>query len=210
MTTTELFLIAMLLVFSLPWLVWRLFRTDGFAPLVVVQILSGVLLGPGVVGAAFPDAHTALFNPQVITALNGVAWWGVMMFVFTAGLELDLKAAWQNRRETGITASLALLAPLTLGMAAGALLLRTEGWLGAEGTRLQATAGIGMAAAVTALPILILFMEKLEILRQPLGQRILRYASLDDIAIWGVLAIILVDTDRMARQLAFFACFALA
>ena len=210
MTTTELFLIAMLLVFSLPWLVWRLFRTDNYAPLVVVQILSGVLLGPGVVGAAFPDAHAALFNPQVITALNGVAWWGVMMFVFTAGLELDLKAAWRNRRETGITASLALLAPLTLGMAAGALLLRTEGWLGAEGTRLQATAGIGMAAAVTALPILILFMEKLEILRQPLGQRILRYASLDDIAIWGVLAIILVDTDRMARQLAFFACFALA
>lgn len=29
-------------------------------------------------------------------------------------------------------------------------------------------------------------MEKLEILRQPVGQRILRYASLDDVAIWGV------------------------
>ena len=48
-----------------------------------------------------------------------------------------------------------------------------------------------MSCAVTALPILILFMEKLEILRQPIGQRILRYASLDDVAIWGVLALIL-------------------
>ena len=39
------------------------------------------------------------------------------------------------------------------------------------------------ACAVTALPILILFMEKLGILRRPLGQRILRYASLDDLAV---------------------------
>jgi hypothetical protein len=60
-----------------------------------------------------------------------------------------------------------------------------------------------MACAVTALPILILLMEKLEILRQPIGQRILRYASLDDIAIWGVLALILMDWERIGRQGAF-------
>ena len=59
--------------------------------------------------------------------------------------------------------------------------------------------GIGMACAVTALPILILLMEKLELLRQPIGQRILRYASLDDIAIWGVLALILMDWNRVGR-----------
>ena len=57
-----------------------------------------------------------------------------------------------------------------------------------------------MACAVTALPILILLMEKIEILRQPLGQRILRYASVDDVAIWGVLALILMDWDRVGRQ----------
>jgi Kef-type K+ transport system membrane component KefB len=66
-----------------------------------------------------------------------------------------------------------------------------------------------MACAVTALPILILFMEKLDILRRPLGQRILRYASLDDIAIWGVLALILLDWQRVGRQAAFLAVFAL-
>jgi len=63
---------------------------------------------------------------------------------------------------------------------------------------------------VTALPILILLMETLEVLRQPIGQRILRYASLDDIAIWGVLAIILLDWDRMGRQVGFLFAFALA
>ena len=39
-------------------------------------------------------------------------------------------------------------------------------------------------------------MEKLQILRQPIGQRILRYASLDDVAIRGVLASILLDWNR--------------
>jgi Kef-type K+ transport system membrane component KefB len=70
--------------------------------------------------------------------------------------------------------------------------------------------GVGMACAVTALPILILFMEKMHILRQPIGQRILRYASLDDIAIWGVLALILLDWERVGRQGMFLLGFALA
>ncbi len=60
--------------------------------------------------------------------------------------------------------------------------------------------GMGTSCAVTALPLLIPLMETLEIQRQPLGQRILRDASLDDIAIWGVLALILIDRTRAGRQ----------
>ena len=70
--------------------------------------------------------------------------------------------------------------------------------------------GIGMSCAVTALPILVLLMEKLAILRTPLGQRILRYASLDDIAIWAVLAVILAQWDRIGKQALFLAAFGLA
>ena len=68
-STVELFLIAMLIVFSVPYLIWRGLRTEYYAPLVVVQIICGILLGPGVLGAIFPDAHAAVFNPQVIGAL---------------------------------------------------------------------------------------------------------------------------------------------
>ena len=49
---------------------------------------------------------------------------------------------------------------------------------------------VAAVLAFLALPILVLLMETMAILRQPLGQRILRSASLDDIAIWGVLALI--------------------
>ena len=91
---------------------------------------------------------------------------------------------------------------------AGAALLYFPGWIGARAQHWQFMLGIGMACAVTALPILILFMEKLAILRQPLGLRILRYASLDDLAVWAVLALILLDWDRVGRQLLFLIGFA--
>lgn len=210
---TELFLLALIIIFALPYAFWRLLRTDYWAPLVVVQIIAGIVLGPGVLGAVFPAYYQTVFTPQVIGALNGIAWWAVMLFVFVAGLELDLKEAWKFRRETGLTAGLALGVPLVLGAATALLILELSdpaSWIGAKGQTWQFIAGIGMACAVTALPILILLMQKLEILRTPFGQRILRYASLDDIMIWGVLALILLDWERVGRQAAYLAGFAVA
>ena len=208
-STTEIFLVAMTLIFTIPYLIWRLGRTEYYAPLVVVQIITGILLGPGILGAAYPDYYDFVFTPSVIQLLNGIAWWAVMLFVWIAGIELDLRKAWEYRRESGITAGLALGTPLLFGSLAAAAMLTRDGWIGANATGWQFVLGIGMACAVTALPILILFMEKLNILRRPIGQRILRYASLDDIAIWGVLALILMDWERVGKQLAFLLCFAL-
>ena len=193
MNTTEIFLIAMTIIFTVPYLIWRLGRTEYYAPLVVVQIITGILLGPGILGRAFPEYYSFVFTPAVIQSLNGIAWWAVMLFVMIAGIELDLKKAWAHRRESSITAGLALGTPLLFGCGAAAVLLLNDGWIGPKALTWQFVVGIGMACAVTALPILILLMEKLEVLRQPIGQRILRYASLDDIAIWGVLALILMD-----------------
>lgn len=210
MSMTEIFLIAILLIFSLPYLIWRLGKTDYYAPLVVIQIIAGILMGPGVLGRIFPDYYQFVFNAQIIQSLNGIAWWAVMIFVMIAGIELDLKKVWEHRRESFVTGSLALGMPLLFGSIAAICLLKFDGWQGANAHSWQFVLGIGMACAVTALPILILLMEKLTILRQAIGQRILRYASLDDIAIWAVLAIILMDWTRVGRQLGFLLLFALA
>jgi len=208
MSTTEVFLIAMLIVFTAPYLIWRLGRTEYFAPLVVVQIITGILLGPGILGAAFPDYYRFVFSAPVIQSLNGIAWWAVMVFVWIAGIELDLKKAWQHRFESGVTAGLALGVPLAFGSVVAVGMLMFPGWIGAKAATWQFVLGIGMACAVTALPILILLMEKMNVLRQPIGQRILRYASVDDIAIWGVLAAILLDWARVGKQAGFLLAFA--
>jgi Kef-type K+ transport system membrane component KefB len=157
-----------------------------------------------VLGAVYPEYYDFVFNKQVIQSLNGIAWWAVMIFVWIAGIELNLGQAWKHRSETGVTAGLALGMPLALGCLAAVVLMNYHaGWIGPKGQEWQFIVGIGMSCAVTALPILILLMEKLEILRQPIGQRILRYASMDDIAIWGVLALILMDWERIGRQAGF-------
>jgi Kef-type K+ transport system membrane component KefB len=101
--------------------------------------------------------------------------------------------------------------PLLTGcVAAIGMLAWRSGWVGEAASTWQFILGIGMACAVTALPILILLMEKMGILREPLGQRVLRYASLDDLAIWAVLAIILLDWKRVGHQAAFLASFTVA
>ncbi len=209
MTTTEIFLIAMVIILGVPFAIWRLGRTEYYAPLVVIQIITGILLGPGLLGALFPSYHRFIFNPQVTLALNGIGWWSVMIFVWVAGLELDLAKAWRYKRESGITASLAFGMPLIFGCAtAVALMAWKGGWLGTGGERWQFILGIGMSCSVTALPILILLMEKLEILRQPIGARILRYASIDDVFIWALLGLVLMDWARLGRQAIFLGGFA--
>jgi len=208
MTTTETFLLALLVIFSVPYAAWRLMGRQSWTPLVIIQIIAGVVLGPGIFGKAFPEIYQFVFSKDVITALNGIAAWAVMLFVWVAGIELDLSQAWQKRGETGIVALLALAVPFAFGVGAGAFLLYTGNhWAGPRGAQWQVLLGIGMACAVTALPILVLLMDNVGILRSPLGQRILRYASLDDVAIWTMLALILVNWGQIVRQIGFLVLF---
>ena len=51
MNTSEIFLIAMSIILTVPYFIWRVGRTEYYAPLVVVQIICGILLGPGVLGS---------------------------------------------------------------------------------------------------------------------------------------------------------------
>src|SRR5512145_3139973 len=158
MSTTEIFLIAMIRIFTIPYLIWRVGKKVYYAPLLGVEILTGIVLGPGILGAAFPDYYGFVFTPQVIQSLNGIAWWAVMVFVWIAGIELDLRQAWQHRKESVITAGLALGTPLLFGCLAAAGMLMYDGWMGPKAQTWQFVAGVGMACAVTALPILILLM----------------------------------------------------
>src|SRR5512140_533945 len=141
MSTTEIFLIAMAIIFTVPYLIWRLGKTDFYAPLVVVQIITGILLGPGILGKIFPDYYSFVFSPPVVQSLNGIAWWAVMIFVWIAGIELDLHQTWKHRVESGITAGLALGMPLLFGSIAAAGMLMYDGWIGPKATSWQFVLG---------------------------------------------------------------------
>jgi len=204
MTTIQLFLLALFLIYIIPICLWKIGRTDYFAPLVTIQILMGIVMGPGILGHFSQDTYEIIFSPAVIQLLNGLAFWAVMLFVFLAGIELDLHSLKNNRKDTLITNVLAIGVPLLFGSICAIFLIKIFPDLGGSKTSTwQFALGIGMACAVTALPILVLFMEKLKILRMPIGQRILRYASLGDIFLWSVLAVILLNWNSLLLQLLF-------
>lgn len=204
---SELFLASILLIYAFPYLVYKISRADKYIPLPVIQIISGLMFGPALLGAVYPDIYNYIFTKDNINALSGVAWLGVIFFVWTAGVHLDLPSAIQNKKDMLTTSSLALLCPLILGSLFAFFIHQSDTWVGADAQSWQFILGIGMALAVTALPILILLMEKLNIFNIDLGKRVLRYASLDDIMIWAVLSIIIMDWNRSLRQLLFIPVF---
>ena len=60
-------------------------------PLVIGEIVAGVMLGPSLLGLLAPGLATALFPPETIPFLNVLAQIGLIFFMFLIGLELDPK-----------------------------------------------------------------------------------------------------------------------
>jgi hypothetical protein len=208
MNTTEIFLIAMTIIFTVPYLIWRLGRTDYYAPLVVVQIITGILLGPGILGRVFPDYYSFVFNPAVVQSPERHCLVGGDVVRLhrrhRARPEKSLGAppGKQYHGRAGARYAAALRLPRRGRHACGR---RLDGAKSAD-LAIRAGRRHGLRGDGAAHPDLL--MEKLDVLRQPIGQRILRYASLDDIAIWGVLALILMDWERIGKQVAFLLAFA--
>jgi hypothetical protein len=71
MTADPIFILQALAILVLPLMVWRVLRLRGAVPLVVVQILVGIALGPTLFGRLAPEAFHLFFNPATLTPLWG-------------------------------------------------------------------------------------------------------------------------------------------
>jgi K+:H+ antiporter len=60
-------------------------------PAVIGEILTGVLLGPSVFGALWPQGFHYLLPAEIMPPLSTLAGLGVIFFVFVAGLEVDTR-----------------------------------------------------------------------------------------------------------------------
>lgn len=207
-STTENYLFVLLGIFTIPYLVWKFARTDKYAPLVVVQILAGIVFGPGVVGHFFPGFHGEVFAPDVIRMMAGASTWAVVLFVATAGIEINTKSAIEDWKETTSTALSALLTPMIFALPLSIYLSFSSRWMGETAQQWQFALAVGMAMSVTALPILVILLDKMKILKHQIGERCLRYASFDDVAIWTVFALIMLEWDKIAKQSAFAVAYA--
>ena len=92
------FLVQVLVLLVLARGAGELLRRLGQAP-IVGEILVGVLLGPTLLGRAFPELHASLFPPDAVqrSMLDVVSWFGVLFLLLETGLHVDVSAAWRAR-----------------------------------------------------------------------------------------------------------------
>lgn len=187
MTADPIFILQALAILVLPLMVWRVLRLRGAVPLVVVQILVGIALGPTLFGRLAPEAFHLFFNPATLTPLWGVASIAVLLFGFVTGLHLDPADFLGRGRAFALVAGASVAVPTAAGFLGGLwIAARQLGELGGVGPVGFAIA-IGICIGVTALPVLGAILREMDLLGRRIGNYALGIAAVNDAALWLLL-----------------------
>jgi Kef-type K+ transport system membrane component KefB len=157
-------------------------------PPVVGEIAAGIVLGPSVLGALWPEAARFLIPPTVLPQFNALAQVGVVLFVFVAGLELDIRLVRARSHIAVVVSHVSIAFPLLLGV-----LLALVGYgrfAPADVGFLPFALFIGVSMSVTALPVLARLLMETGMLRSELGTIAMTCALVDDVTAWCLLAFV--------------------
>jgi Kef-type K+ transport system membrane component KefB/nucleotide-binding universal stress UspA family protein len=184
--TNILVLIDILIVIGLSRLVGLGFRRIK-QPLVIGEIVAGVMLGPSLFGLIAPDAAAAIFPPAVIPYLGVLSQIGLIFFMFLIGLELDPKYL-KNQIDVAIlTSHVSILVPFSLGALLSLLLYPLV-----SNDTVPFTAFalfLGAAMSITAFPVLARIITENNLQSTRLGTLALTCAAVDDVTAWCLLAL---------------------
>src|SRR5438093_708094 len=162
-------------------------------PRVVGEILAGVVLGPTILGHLAPSFSHSLFGAgRTATAsvvLDFLYQVGLLLLLFVSGVEVrKVFATRTSRKQTwwllGVGTSLPFL--LTLALSPVVPLRSLMGPASSRGALLLVLA---TAAAVTSIPVISKIFADLGILGTRFASLVLGVAMLEDIVLYGVLAV---------------------
>jgi Kef-type K+ transport system membrane component KefB len=179
-------LLALAVVVIFGHLLGRLMAAIGQPP-VIGEVLSGILLGPSLLGRAFPATEAYLFTESVRPALGVLAQLGVVLYMFVVGLEFDA-ASLRRRAAPFVFTSLASIAvPFALGLGLAFFIYQSYA---PAGVRFLAFAlFMGVAMSITAFPVLARILTDRGLSRTDLGFAALTCAAVNDVTAWCLLAV---------------------
>lgn len=191
-TPVLVFLVQAILLIAVPFLLWRLIRMQRVAPMVVIQILFGVALGPSLLGRVAPETWEALFAAPSLAPLAGLSWLAVTLFAFLTGLHLDV-TEFSGKGGAFVAVSLSSLAvPTVLGGALGLWIAgAVPGMAGPASSPSLFGAGFGICLGVTALPVLGAILREMGLLENRVGRLALGYAAVNDAMLWVLVTAVL-------------------
>jgi Kef-type K+ transport system membrane component KefB len=166
-------------------------------PRLVGEIIAGILLGPFVLGQLSPAVFTLLFEHpaaggqnKTSIVLGFVYWLGILLLMFISGSHVRGLLSKANRRETawiiGIGTPLPFFLVLGLGFAS---IIPLDSMIGVKNVRVATLLVLASAVAVTSIPVISRIFHGLRILHTRFASLVLGFAVLEDIALWGVLAV---------------------
>jgi Kef-type K+ transport system membrane component KefB len=158
-------------------------------PAVIGEIVAGIILGPSIVGAYFPELTQFLFPAASLSTLSFISQIGLILFMFIIGMELDLKAIGKQAYGAVIISHASIIIPYTLGMLLAYYIYRDYAPAGTS--FLSFALFMGIAMSITAFPVLARILQEKKLTRSKLGAMALTCAAADDLTAWCILAAVI-------------------
>jgi Kef-type K+ transport system membrane component KefB len=158
-------------------------------PPVVGEILGGLVLGPSVLGALWPSGQGWLFPSEVTAAVHMAAELGLVLFVFMLGCELRPGLLRTHRGAVPLVVAGAMGLPFLAG--AGVAWWGRDLLTGPAHPVLLQVGFVGLAMAITALPVLARILVDLGLAGSRLGTLALACAATGDGIMWIALSLVL-------------------
>ena len=159
-------------------------------PRVIGEIAGGLLLGPTLLGHFAPHAYTWAFNafPEQGKLLAMASEFGLVLLMFMSGMEVKARFAREDRKVAFPLLAGATLLPFLIGLAAPQV-FNFKPYMGPAGNTSSLTIIIGIAVAITSIPVISKIFLDLGIMHTRFARICLTVATVEDIALWGLLAV---------------------
>ena len=155
-------------------------------PRVMGEVLAGILLGPTLLGAVWPEAQAYLFPADIVPLLSAAAQIGLAFYLFLVGMEIDPQVVRQRIGQAAFLSNTSVAFPLALGFLVALPVYR----LLAPHVRYAPFAlFMGVAMSITAFPVLARILTERRMLRRPVGALAMTGAAVDDVTAWTLLAL---------------------
>ncbi|MEH2292252.1 cation:proton antiporter [Nostoc sp.] len=181
-----LVLVEVLIVIGLSRLVGLAFRSIK-QPLVIGEIVAGIMLGPSLFGLVAPDLAVSLFPPETFPFLNVLSQVGLIFFMFLIGLELNPKYLSGQLEVAVLTSHVSILVPFSLGTLLAVVLYPLVSNASVSFTAFALF--LGAAMSITAFPVLARIITENNLQGTRLGTLALTCAAVDDVTAWCLLAV---------------------
>ncbi|WP_112263236.1 cation:proton antiporter [Lentzea terrae] len=156
-------------------------------PRVMGEIVAGILLGPSVLGVLLPAVETYLFPGQVVGGLRTVAQFGLVLFMFLVGLEMDLGELRGSGRTVTVVAQASIAVPMVLAIGTAVLIYPR---FGGGVSPVAFSLFFGAAMAVTAFPVLARLLLESGLAKRRVGVISLACAAINDLVAWVLVAVV--------------------